>query len=105
MLSLNPPMGSPGGGPRYGSGFRVVVALVLAASLVVPAGSVAAQGGFSDIGEAGSHRAGVEELAERGVLEGTLCARGEFCPGDPLARWVMAVWLVRGLRRHRSCWV
>ena len=31
------------------------------------------------------------------MLEGTLCARGEFCPGDPLTRWVMAVWLVRVL--------
>ena len=74
-----------------------MVALVLAASLVVPAGSVVAQGGFSDIDEAGPHRAGVEELAERGVLEGTLCAPGEFCPGEPLQRWVMAVWLVRVL--------
>ena len=109
-LIAQPRVEPPGGGPVsnailvfavgivWPSGcFRVVVALVLAASLVVPAGSVAAQGGFSDLGEAGSHRAGVEELAETGVLEGTLCAPGEFCPGDPLARWVMAVWLVRVL--------
>ena len=75
----------------------VVVALVLAASLVVPAGSVIAQGGFSDIDEAGRHRAGVEGLAEMGVLEGTDCAPGQFCPDEPLDRWVMAVWLVRVL--------
>ena len=103
-------VGPPGGGPVsntilvfvvrivWPTGcFRVVVALVLAASLVVPAVSVAAQGGFSDIDEAGPHRAGVEELAKTGVLEGTLCAPGEFCPGEPLTRWVMAVWLVRVL--------
>ena len=109
-LIAQPRVEPPGGGPVsntilvsvvgivWPTGcFRVVVALVLAASLVFPAGSVAAQGGFSDIDEAGPHRAGVEELAETGVLEGTLCAPGEFCPGEPLARWVMAVWLVRVL--------
>ena len=109
-LIVQPRVGPPGGVPVsnailvvvvgivWPTGcFRVVVVLVLASSLVVPAGSVAAQGGFSDLGEAGSHRAGVEGLAERGVLEGTLCAPEEFCPGDLLARWVMAVWLVRVL--------
>ena len=109
-LIAQPRVEPPGGGPVsnailvfvvrivWPTGcFRVVVALVLTASLVVPAGSVAAQGGFSDLDEAGSHRAGVEELAETGVLAGTLCAPGEFCPGEPLARWVMAVWLVRVL--------
>ena len=74
-----------------------MAALVLAASLLVPAGSVVAQGGFSDLDEAGPHRAGVENLAELGVLEGTDCAPGEFCPTAALQRWVMAVWLVRVL--------
>ncbi len=82
---------------RFSGRLWVVVALVLAASLVVPAVSVVAQGGFSDLDEAGSHRAAVEGLAEMGVLEGTDCAPGEFCPGDALQRWVMAVWLVRVL--------
>ena len=82
---------------RSGGRLWVVVALVLAVSLVVPAVSVVAQGGFSDLDEAGPHRAGVEGLAEMGVLEGTDCAPGEFCPGDALQRWVMAVWLVRVL--------
>ena len=74
-----------------------MVALVVAASLVVPAVSVVAQGGFSDLDEAGPHRAGIENLAEMGVLEGTLCAPGQFCPTGSLQRWVMAVWLVRVL--------
>ena len=43
------------------------------------------------------HRAGVEHLAGMGVLDGTECAPGEFCPGGRLERWVMAVWLVRVL--------
>ena len=52
---------------------------------------------FSDMAEAGPHRASVEALAGRGVLEGTECAAGRFCPDLPIERWVMAVWLVRVL--------
>ena len=85
--------------------FRVVVALVLTASLVVPAGSVAAQGGFSDLDEAGSHRAGVEELAEIGVLEGTLCARGGVLPRRAAGALGDGGVAGPGPRQHRSCWV
>lgn len=52
---------------------------------------------FSDVGGAGPHRASVEILAARGILEGTECAAGRFCPDLPVQRWVMAVWLVRAL--------
>ncbi len=52
---------------------------------------------FSDVGGAGPHRASVEILAARGILEGTECAAGRFCPDLPIQRWVMAVWLVRAL--------
>ena len=82
-----------------GRGLRLATATVVAALVVAVAGPVAAQGGYSDLEEAGSHRAGIERLAEMGVLEGTLCAPEEFCPRDPLERWVMAVWLVRVLDR------
>ena len=58
---------------------------------------VEAGDGFSDIAEAGGHRANVETLAGRGVLDGTECAPGQFCPKDPIQRWVMAVWLVRAV--------
>ena len=37
----------------------------------------------------------VNALARDGVLAGTECAAGLFCPGDPIPRWLMAVWLVR----------
>ena len=52
---------------------------------------------FSDIAGAGVHQANVEILAARGVLEGTECAAGRFCPNLPIQRWVVAVWLVRAL--------
>lgn len=37
----------------------------------------------------------VAALAEDGVLADTECGPGLFCPGDPIPRWLMAVWLVR----------
>ncbi len=37
----------------------------------------------------------VAALAGDGVLLGTGCGPGLFCPGDPIPRWLMAVWLVR----------
>lgn len=39
----------------------------------------------------------VAALAADGVLGGTGCAPGLFCPGAPVPRWLMAVWLVRVL--------
>ena len=38
----------------------------------------------------------VEALRADGVLEGTECSSpGLFCPGEPIPRWLVAVWLVR----------
>ena len=56
-----------------------------------------AEKGYSDTADAGVHRPNVETLRERGIMEGTECGPGEFCPGDPIQRWVMAVWLVRAV--------
>ena len=39
----------------------------------------------------------VQALTVDGVLEGTACGPALFCPGDPIPRWMMAVWLVRVL--------
>ena len=104
---------------RWSWARRLVVVLgvvVIAASSpgLGPVGSVAAMeevggeidiedvwiesnGGFSDIADAGVHRADVEILSELGILAGTECASGKFCPNEPIARWVMAVWLVRAV--------
>ena len=77
--------------------WRAVAVLVFVVSSVVPAVVVVAESGFSDIHEAGSHRPGVERLDGLGILDGTECEPGKFCPDDVLERWVMAVWLVRVL--------
>lgn len=37
----------------------------------------------------------VAALAADGVLAGTECGPGLFCPGAPMPRWLMAVWLAR----------
>ena len=71
-----------------------VVGVVLGVGVSVSAGA-ASGSGFSDIDEAGPHRGSVEALAADGVLAGTECGPGVFCPADPVRRWVMAVWLVR----------
>ncbi len=39
----------------------------------------------------------VAALAADGVLDGTACGPGLFCPGEPIPRWLVAVWLVRVL--------
>ena len=84
-----------------------VTLLTLAASLPAGATGVADEqpdgqsvlavgpGGFSDAAQAGVHSEAVNSLAADGVFDGTECAPGQFCPGEPLQRWVMAVWLVR----------
>ena len=60
-------------------------------------GSDGSEAGFSDLGDAGAHGAALRSLAGGGVLAGTGCGGGRLCPLEPLARWEMAVWLVRVL--------
>ena len=71
-----------------------VVGVVFGVGVSVPAAATSGSG-FSDIDEAGPHRGSVEALAAEGVLAGTECGPGVFCPTEPVRRWVMAVWLVR----------
>lgn len=73
----------------------VALALVVAATAPAPA-STGAAGGFADVDEGDWHEPAISALAEMGLFEDTLCEDG-FCPGDPMERWVMAVWLVRAL--------
>ena len=73
--------------------------VVLAAAVAVlwaagMAGSVSAQ----DAEHAGVHQPAVDALKAWDVFDGTGCADGGgLCPGEPLRRWEMAVWLVRVL--------
>ena len=55
----------------------------------------AADGSFTDV--SGVHGPSVSALRADGVLEGTGCSPGRFCPREDMKRWTMAVWLVRVL--------
>ena len=81
-----------------GTTLRCVAAAVMVATVVVavPATAVAQSEGFSDVTE-GVHKPAIDALAERGVFEGTLCGEDMFCPGEPIKRSEMAVWLIRAL--------
>ncbi len=84
-----------GRGWLAGRGGFVWVAAVLAAGSVVLSPAAGTSEGFTDTGGAGVHKAAIDALAAQGILSGTQCAPEAFCPGDPIERWVMAVWLVR----------
>ena len=49
---------------------------------------------YADVPQDAWYRESVVSMEEKGIFEGTDCEDG-FCPGDPLKRWQMAVWLVR----------
>ena len=71
----------------------------LAAGLVATvAASAAAQGDplLADVPDDAYYTVPVTELAGNGVFDGTLCDAG-FCPGEPMDRATMAVWMVRVL--------
>ena len=77
---------------------RIAAAAVVVSSLVVAAPSAvwAQQDGFGDV-EPGSHKPAIDALNGLGLFGGTLCGEAVFCPGDPVERSTMAVWLVRAL--------
>ena len=75
-------------------GAAVVAAAVVAVTASAPA--VGQPGGFGDVAEDAYYSVPVSTLAERGVFVGTECQAG-FCPGDPIDRKTMAVWVVRVL--------
>ena len=81
----------------------VLAILAVWASLLAPASTVAAQqdvgedsGTYPDTPADAYYAESVAQLAERGVFAGTLCDAG-FCPGVPIDRKTMAVWVVRVL--------
>ena len=83
------------------AGLRKFVALVGALAVVgtLLAAPVAGvhPSGYDDVNTEGPFASAVQALEWAGILAGTECAEGEFCPGDLLTRDVMAVWLVRAL--------
>ena len=63
--------------------------------LELECGTSESGGVYSDI--SGGHVPSIEALDAEGLLEGTECGPGRFCPRDGMKRWTMAVWLVRVL--------
>ena len=51
---------------------------------------------FTDINSDAWYYEYVDYLAREDIFEGTNCEEG-FCPGQPLLRWQMAVWMIRAL--------
>ena len=80
-------------------GVAGAVLAVLGAAGVLPA--FAQEGGFGDVAVGAYYSAPVQELAGLGVLTGCEGSAGfddsRFCPGEPMDRKTMAVWVVRVL--------
>ena len=85
-------------GVRFGAAAAVVVAVVgLGSVAAAQPGALSGSAGYSDVAEDAYYFDAVDALAAQGVFDGTDCGEGRFCPGDPLKRWQMAVWLIRAL--------
>ena len=77
-------------------GFVVLVAVAILLTSVVSEQRAAAQD------DAGVHQPAVDALRLHleSIFDGTGCSEGAgLCPGEPLQRWEMAVWLVRVIDR------
>ena len=74
--------------------YLVGLMLIIASFPVLGVPASAAED-FSDMSEAGFHAPAVEILDHVGIV--TECDTDRFCPGEPMRRWVMAVWINRAL--------
>ncbi len=73
----------------------ILAAIALVSSIAAPTPPATASD-FTDVA-GNSHETAIRALADSGVLDGTECGTGRFCPDEPIKRWIMAVWLVRVL--------
>ena len=83
--------------PPAARALRVLVAAAVAVALLGLPAIAAAHDGFTDVSDGGVHSDAVHTLDHDGIFDGTLCDNDLFCPGEPLTRAHMAVWLVRVL--------
>ena len=60
-----------------------------------PTGSPAVVDGYSDVASDSSHFDGIDRLRREGVLAGTDCADGRFCPDLTVTGLAFATWLTR----------
>ena len=75
-----------------------LVASAIAAVMVMaflPSSAAAQTGGYSDVPGDAYYSTPVAELDKAGVFDGTQCQTGGFCPGEPIDRATVAVWIVR----------
>ena len=83
---------------RRAVGTLVAAAVALmAAALGVSSPAAAQTQHFTDTSQDAYYSDAVDALASRGVFDGTECAEGMLCPGEPIDRKTMAVWTVRAL--------
>ena len=76
----------------------VAAAVALVASVLGFSSPAAAQSQpFTDISQDAYYSEAVGALTGGGVFDGTECAEGMLCPGEPIDRKTMAVWTVRVL--------
>ena len=52
---------------------------------------------YPDVSDSHFAALDIAALAADGILAGTDCQPGQFCPDVPIERWVLAVWMVRVL--------
>ena len=71
-------------------------AIMLSLTVSAPVAAQPQQDSYSDVTD-GVHKPAIDRLAERGLLDDTLCGDDMFCPSEPIKRSTMAVWLVRAL--------
>jgi len=75
---------------------REQMTLALAEALAInPPACVPGQEMFNDVPASSPFCPYIEELSRRGITGG--CGSGNFCPGDPVTRQQMAVFLVKGI--------
>ena len=77
-----------------------VVAATAAVGLAAAPRAAALAAGYIDVSEDAYYTEAVQHLSASGVLDGTDCAEGMFCPQDPILRSTVAVWLTRALNQQ-----
>jgi hypothetical protein len=96
---------APQAGPKSNSPFEntmtrqdlVEIYQSIAPAAFVPPACVAGSEIFTDVPASNPFCPWVEELFRQGITGG--CGGGKFCPGDPVSRQQMAVFIVRALQK------
>jgi len=71
------------------------IALTLLATLLATPLVAADGGAYDDVSPQTAHAPAIEALQAIGLFIDTDCEEGNFCPNEPVQRWVAAVWLSR----------